>query len=142
MGIRRKGREIALQTLYAIEFIDHNHQNLEVIFQEKLQEISAAKEIEKDSKIYEFALEIVRNTIHQIDEIDHKIAEHSTNWKVDKIAELDKAVLRIATYEMIFTTTPAAIIMDEAIEIAKKFCSDSSSKFVNGILNSIADELD
>jgi len=141
MGIRRKGREIALQTLYAIEFTDHDHTDLEHIFLEKLQEITEAREIQADSKIYEFALEIVRNTIHRIDEIDKKIAEHSTNWKVDKIADLDKAVLRIAVYEMMFTATAPAIIMNEAIEIAKKFCSDSSSKFVNGILNSIADDL-
>ena len=141
MGIRRKGREIALQTLYAIEFIDHEHNDLELIYQEKLQEIAEAKEIQLDSKIYDFALEIVRNTIHRIDEIDENISSHSTNWKVNKIADLDKAVLRIAIYEMMFTATAPAIIMNEAIEIAKKFCSDSSSKFVNGILNSIADEL-
>ena len=141
MGIRRKGREIALQTLYAIEFTDHQHTDLEHIFLGKLQEITNAREIKADSKIYEFALEIVRNTIHRIDEIDKKIAEHSTNWKVNKIADLDKAVLRIAVYEMMFTATAPAIIMNEAIEIAKKFCSDSSSKFVNGILNSIADDL-
>ncbi|OPX29491.1 MAG: transcription antitermination factor NusB [Candidatus Cloacimonas sp. 4484_143] len=141
MGIRRKGREIALQTLYAIEFTDHQHTDLEHIFLGKLQEITNAKDIQADSKIYEFALEIVRNTIHRIDEIDKKIAEHSTNWKVNKIADLDKAVLRIAVYEMMFTATAPAIIMNEAIEIAKKFCSDSSSKFVNGILNSIADDL-
>lgn len=141
MGIRRKGREIALQTLYAIEFTDHEHNDLELIYQEKLQEITEAREIQIDSKIFDFALEIVRNTIHNIDEIDKNISSHSTNWKVSKIADLDKAVLRIATYEMMFTATAPAIIMNEAIEIAKKFCSDSSSKFVNGILNSIADEL-
>jgi transcription antitermination protein NusB len=141
MGIRRKGREIALQTLYAIEYTDHDHTDLELICLEKLQEITEARDIQMDSKIYEFALEIVRNTTHQIDEIDKKISDHSTNWKVDKIADLDKAVLRIAAYEMMFTATAPAIIMNEAIEIAKKFCSDSSSKFVNGILNSIAGDL-
>lgn len=141
MGIRRKGREIALQTLYATEFVDHDHQDLDTVYQDKLKEVSDAREIPVDGKIYDFALEIVRNTVHRIDEIDKKIAAHSTNWSVDKIADLDKAVLRIATYEMMFTVTAPAIIMNEAIEIAKKYCSDSSSKFVNGILNSISADL-
>ena len=59
---------------------------------------------------------------------------------MDRIAKLDKCILRIATYEMLFTETAPAVIMNEAIEIAKKFCSESSGKFINGILNSIAEE--
>lgn len=141
MGIRRKGREIALQTLYALEFIDHEHQSLDKIYLEKIKEVAEAKEISTDSKIYQFALEIVQNTVSHLEEIDQKIASHSTNWSVIDIAELDKAVLRVAVYELIYTKTAPAIVMDEAIEIAKKFCSDSSGKFVNGILNSIAADI-
>ena len=143
MGMRRKGREIAMQTLYALEYKEF----LEAEADEndfcrlKLAEIAESKEITKDNSIYDFALEILLNTLAKMSEIDAKIAEHSTNWSMDKIANLDLSILRIATYEMLFTPTAPAIVMNEAIEIAKRFCSDSSGKFINGILNSITQEL-
>jgi transcription antitermination protein NusB len=143
MGMRRKGREIAMQTLYAIEykeFLQTDDNEIEFC-KLKLAEIAESKEITKDNTIFEFALEILLNTLAKMEEIDAKIAEHSTNWSMNKIAHLDRSILRIATYEMLFTLTAPAIVMNEAIEIAKRFCSDSSGKFINGILNSIAKEL-
>ncbi|MCF7792982.1 MAG: transcription antitermination factor NusB [Candidatus Cloacimonetes bacterium] len=140
MGLRRKGREIALQTFYALSFSGENDVDLS-IFEAKLEEISSSKEHELDNKILEFSKEILANTIANITAIDEKIAEHSTNWKMSKIAMVDLSILRIATYELLFTSTPPAIIMNEAIEIAKRYSSESSSKFVNGILNSITAEL-
>jgi N utilization substance protein B len=75
-----------------------------------------------------------------IDAVDEKIGAQSTHWPLDKIAYLDKSVLRIAVYEILFTDTPDPVAMDEAIEIAKKYCSESSAKFINGVLNAIAKE--
>lgn len=141
MGLRRKGREIALQTFYALEYSQQENADLN-LFNEKLLEIINSKDSEMDQKIIDFAREILANTIANISQIDEKIAEHSTNWKMDKIALIDLSILRIATYELLFTPTPPAIIMNEAIEIAKRFSSESSSKFVNGILNSITRELE
>jgi len=143
MGMRRKGREIAMQTLYALEYKEYFQTESERIdfCKMKLEEIAESKEIAKDNSIYEFAEEIILNILAKLDEIDEKIVAHSTNWSMDKIANLDRSILRIATYEMLFTPTAPAIVMNEAIEIAKRFCSDSSSKFINGILNSIAKEL-
>ncbi|HPR17053.1 MAG TPA: transcription antitermination factor NusB [Candidatus Cloacimonadota bacterium] len=141
MGLRRKGREIALQTLYAMEYPSECEGEPMEACKEKLLEIAETREMETDEKIVEFSLEILRNTVANLEAIDAKIAEHSTNWSKDKIAMIDLCILRIAAYELLFTPTPPAIVMNEAIEIAKKYASESSGKFVNGILNSISVEL-
>ena len=142
--MRRKGREIAVQTLYSLEYlgsvIDQKAPDFAEHFPDKLLEITASREIKSESKIYEFAHEILENLLNNLIEIDQKIQQHSLNWSMDRIAKLDKCILRIATYEMLFTETAPAVIMNEAIEISKKFCSESSGKFINGILNSIAEE--
>ncbi len=141
MGLRRKGREIALQTMYALEYSEVNESQNNEILEDKLTEITNSKDNELDSKIIVFARELLVNTIANLTVIDKKIEEHSTNWSKNKIAVIDLIILRIAIYELLFTTTPPAIIMNEAIEIAKRYSSDSSGKFVNGILNSVAAEI-
>ncbi len=141
MGIRRQGREIAVQTLYSLEFLKQNLQLEESELTDKLTEISKDKKIKDDTKIFEFASDILINLNSNISEIDKKIKKHSTNWSFDRIAKLDLSILRVATYEMLYTDTAPAIIMNEAIEIAKKYCSESSGKFINGVLNAIAEEL-
>ena len=141
MGIRRQGREIAVQTLYSLEFLRQNLQLEESELTDKLTEISKDKKIKDDTKIFEFASDILINLNSNISEIDKKIKEHSINWSFDRIAKLDLSILRVAIYEMLYTETAPAIIMNEAIEIAKKYCSESSGKFINGVLNAIAEEL-
>jgi len=141
MGMRRKGREVAVQTLYSLEFLDNDIRLLpEDGAQKILEGIAADKEILPDSQIFEFASDIVRNVLLHIDPIDEKIKSHSTNWSFERIAKLDVNVMRIAVYEMIYTETAPPIIMNEAIEISKKYCSESSGKFINGVLNAIAKE--
>jgi len=142
MGMRRKGREIALQTLYSLGFVETDPflGDLELIqkYEEKLIEIAHDTDVKEDSQIFKFADNLVKNVLKNMEDVDEQIKSHTTNWPFDRIALLDKSILRIAGYEIIFTNTAAPIIMNEAIEIAKKFCSESSGKFVNGILNSIA----
>lgn len=139
--MRRKGREVAIQTLYSIEFRDNDIRLLtETGVLTILEEVAADKEILPDNPIYEFASDIVCSVLLHIDPIDEKIKVHSINWSFDRIAKLDLSVIRAAVYELIYTETAPAIIMNEAIEIAKKYCSESSGKFINGVLNAIAKE--
>ena len=141
MGMRRKGREVAVQTLYSIEFLDNDIRLLPEDGAMKILEgIAADKEILPDSQIFEFASDLVRNVLLHIDNIDDRIKFHSTNWSFERIAKLDVSVMRVAVYEMIYTDTAPPIIMNEAIEISKKYCSESSGKFINGVLNAIAKE--
>ena len=75
------------------------------------------------------------------DALDSLIAEHSRNWRVERMAVVDLNVLRVATYELAYTETPAPVILDEAVEMARRYSSDPSPAFVNGILDAIATHL-
>ena len=140
MGIRRKGREITVQTIYSLEFVNHGFQIKAKELKNKLLEMAVDKRIEEDSKIFEFAQNLLNNIIPNLKIIDDKIKEHSTNWTFERIAKLDLSIMRVAVYEMLLTKIAPAISMNEAIEIAKKYCSGSSSKFINGVLNAVANE--
>ena len=141
MGIRRKGREITVQTIYSLEFVNNGFQIEDKELKNKLLEIAADKGIDEDSNIFEFAQDLLNNIVPNLNIIDDKIKEHSTNWTFDRIAKLDLSIMRIAVYEMLLTELAPAIAMNEAIEIAKKYCSGSSSKFINGVLNAVAKEM-
>ena len=143
MGIRRKGREVALQTLYSLSYMDIMDKSIQEAYlnsyREKMTGIISDMNIKEDSKIISFADEVIKNLLPNIDAIDLEIKKYSANWSLENIAKVDKSILRIAVFELLFTETPSAIIMNEAIEISKKFSSESSGKFINGILNAVAD---
>jgi len=142
MGIRRKGREIALQTLYSLDYLREKTDNFQFPdFQQKLDEIVAEEKIEPNNKIYNFAVQILQSLLTNIVEVDDKIKKHSITWPFEKIANLDRNIMRIAVSEMLFSSVAHPVIMDEAIEISKKYCSESSGKFINGILNAISQEI-
>jgi N utilization substance protein B len=144
MGMRRKGREIALQTLYSLDYIETDEylQELALLdkFRDQLIDIAADQDIDEDNRIFTFAEVLVENVLRNLGSIDEQINAHTTNWTIERMALLDRSLLRMATYEMLFTKTAPAVIMNEAIEIAKRYCSESSGKFINGVLNAISDE--
>ena len=79
---------------------------------------------------------LVRGTIGRRDEIDARLAEQADNWRLDRMAAVDRNILRLAMYELLFAPdTPPAVVIDEAVEIAKRFGSERSSQFVNGVLD-------
>ncbi|MCD4652250.1 MAG: transcription antitermination factor NusB [Candidatus Cloacimonetes bacterium] len=145
MGMRRKAREIALQTMYALEY----QQTDELLgplawaedFPKMLAEILNNSDIDEGSNIDIFASELLATVTRHLLQIDKQIASHADNWKFERIATLDRNVMRIAVAEIAYTETAVAIIINEAIEISKKYCSEKSGKFINGILNAIAREL-
>lgn len=141
MGMRRKGREITLQVLYALDFPDKSasinaYQALNN-YQEQLDELCLEDSIKTTSPMYEFALDLIKNTLLNLDDIDDLIREQSENWEFGRLALVDKNILRMATYELVYKRVHPAIIINEAIEISKKFSTDNSGKFINGILDSI-----
>jgi len=142
MGLRRKSREIAFKVLYSLEYTETDELlgNLELLehYPNKLKEVLDNYDRKPDKRVSEFAEYIIRNTILHEEEIDRLINKYSRNWSIERLALTDKSLLRMGIFEILFTDTPAAIIMDEIIEIAKRFCSESSSKFINGVLNAAA----
>ncbi|NWF99924.1 MAG: transcription antitermination factor NusB [Thermoanaerobaculaceae bacterium] len=127
MGTRRRGRELALQMLYQYELAGTPPEEISTSLEELQQAPAAAQE---------FALELVRGVVANLEAIDARIAAQADNWRLDRMAAVDRNVLRLALFELLFQRdTPPAVVIDEAVEIAKRFGSEKSGQFVNGVLD-------
>jgi N utilization substance protein B len=133
-GIRRKGREAALQLLYQIEFSpDASPRALEEFWRSR----SGQEHPERP-----FAEALVRTVLERREEIDRMIDSAADNWQLDRIARMDLNVLRIGVAEMTGADPlPPEIVMDEAVEIARKYCDSGAPSFVNGVLDRVARDL-
>ncbi len=145
MGLRRKARELAVKTLYALDYCESEPEFKEFgllnAYPEILSEMAGHEGVDSGNAAVLFADDLVRNAIIHLDEIESMLAKHSSNWSLDRIVSLDHNILKVAIYEMMFTDTPAPIVINEAIELAKKYSSESSGKFVNGILDAVNHDL-
>ncbi len=134
MGYRRQSRELALQFLYAYEL---NRREKE----EVLAEFRARPGLPES--VRRFAGELIEGVLGRLEEIDGRIARYARNWKLDRMALVDKQILRLALYELCFRDDiPALVTINEAVEIAKEFSTPQSGRFVNGILDRIREELE
>jgi N utilization substance protein B len=136
MGTRRKAREAALQVLYEIDVSGTPaEQALETFF--KLYD-----DEESDADTREFAERLVRGCAAQLDAIDAKIRDVSRHWRIERMARVDRNVMRLAVYElMALDDVPRRVTLNEAVELAKRFGDENSASFVNGVLDRIASEL-
>ena len=146
MGLRRKGREVVLQILYSLDF-EHDSLLSEKIIDKQLYDpilnnILEANSIKSDSRICSFSEALLLVVIDNIITIDDLIKTHLEHWTLDKLGILDRNLLRLAVAEIVFQKTPPAIVIDEALEIAKKYCCDQTGKLLNGVLDHIARDLD
>ena len=129
MGKRREGREYALQILYAIEM---NHPQPE----EALKHFWAEENVGQEVK--DFAAVLVQGTIKNLDFLDTLIKKYTQNWELSRMVAIDRNILRCASWELIYATEiPPKVIINEAVELAKKYSTENSSKFINGILDKI-----
>jgi N utilization substance protein B len=134
MGSRRKAREVALQLLYQNEF---NPGGIE----ESLGHFW--REGELDDKAQEFARGLVQGALAKKELLDRLISESSENWRLNRMAIIDRNIMRLAVYEFLFTPdTPKKVVINEAIEIAKRFGTEDSTQFINGILDNIRKQLE
>lgn len=133
MRKRTKGRECALQVLYQVDITRHN-------FQDCLQDFWSTKGNFGDS-IKDFAQTLVAGTIENLEKIDSIIRSYATNWQLERMAKVDRNILRLAAYELLFMEDiPDKVSINEAVEMAKRYGDKESSKFVNGILDKISKE--
>ncbi len=127
--LRHKARILALQTLYEIDCSAHN---ADEILDRVLQENSLPEEVTS------FARFLVTGTVKNRKEIDNSIHRFAPLFPVEQIAIIDRNILRLAIFEIVFDKSiPVKVAVNEAIELAKSFCSDSAPKFINGVLGSI-----
>ncbi len=130
MKPRTKARSFALQALYEVDITGHS--GMEVLERRFLEN-------PVDERLQEFARKIVSGIEPIRNELDNFIAEHAPEWPIDQISTIDRNLLRIALWEMAATDdTPVKVAINEAIELAKKFGSESTPRFVNGVLGSLA----
>ena len=131
--MRHKAREFALQVLYAIDLNPVNVKD----FLKMFWEIHEPKQ-----EIIDYASTLVLGTLDKKKQIDALISEHSNHWKIGRMAVTDRNILRLGTFELLDEpTVPSRVVINEAIEIAKKYGSSDSATFVNGILDSIHQQL-
>ena len=133
VGSRRRGRELALQALYQMDVTGGEPQ---VPAAELWQHFD---ETEPPEPSRTFAGEIVRGVLDTRARIDELIAESAEHWRLDRLSQIDRNILRIGAYELLCRRdVPPSVAIDEAIEIAKRFGNDESAVFVNGVLDHIA----
>ena len=135
MGTRRKSRELALQMLFQADLGKQPLAEVRSTFWQGRGDVA--------DEVKGFAEDIFRVASDRAPEIDKMIEEHAENWRMVRMAAVDRNILRAAVAElMAYPATPRAVIINEAIEIAHKFSSPESVNFLNGVLDSVARELD
>jgi N utilization substance protein B len=133
---RSRSRQAALQVLYAIDLSESSRSGEPVDLDDAFDAIAENFELAAGAR--DFALELVRGIDAHRAEIDALITRHATNWRLSRMAAVDRNTLRIGAYELLHTDTPATVVIDEAIELARRFGDDPSPAFVNGILDAVS----
>ena len=129
MGERRKARELALQVLFSLDFGMHSPEEaFELV----------CKNFNVNKRVRSFSKELVLGVWENKEEIDRVISKASRNWRIERMSRVDRSILRLATYEMLFRDDiPPKVSINEAVEIGKKFGNDDSYSFINGVLDNI-----
>jgi N utilization substance protein B len=131
MKSRTRARSIALQALYEIDITNHPPGE---VFQHRLEDDSLSDELA------EFARQILFGVLPIAEDLDHVIAKYAPEWPLDQIAAIDRNIIRVACWEFaVQGETPVKVAINEAVELAKYFGSESAPRFVNGVLGSLAD---
>jgi transcription antitermination protein NusB len=135
---RHRAREAALQMLYQSEIGRAGAYETITTFWP-----ANDPEGEIDEPQREFANRLVRDTLERVTDLDRRLAEHAHNWRVERMAVIDRLVLRLAACELItHAETPAKVIINEAIELARTFSGEEAVPFVNGVLDALRKDLD
>jgi N utilization substance protein B len=130
MKPRTRARSVALQALYEIDIAGHP---AELVWQDRLSETNL------EDALSDFAHQIIFGVEPLKTMLDSLISEHAPEWPLDQVATIDRNIIRIALWEFgVFGQTPTKVAINEAVELAKLFGSDSSPRFVNGVLGSLA----
>jgi N utilization substance protein B len=129
-GGRRKARSIALQALYEIDSVQHDPE-------ETLKNLR--EELKLSEETFKFAGELVNGVVRYKEKLDAQIHRYAPAWPIEQIAFIDRNILRLAIFEILIDNKiPVKVAINEAVELAKNFGGDSSSKFVNGVLGAIS----
>jgi N utilization substance protein B len=143
MGVRRKGRELALQMLYQLDMQERLQPGADLQLDLFWKSFARGEEDEgADESDRAFATQLVKGVVEHLPAIDEAIRKASRNWRIERMARVDRNLLRLAVYELTFEKdVPPKAAINEAIEIAKRFGTAESPAFVNGILDRCLEDL-
>jgi N utilization substance protein B len=134
MGSRRKSREIALQVLYLQEFSKTD-------VKEALDHFWRKED--QDPPVMEFATQLIHGVLKNVESLDKLLSESSDHWRLDRMAIVDLNVMRLAVFEFLYMSdTPGRVVINEALEVAKRFSTGESTQFINGILDNIRKKIE
>ncbi len=128
MATRHQARESVVTLLYAY---DIGNSDIEKYKEDILED----KKIRNKQK--EFALSLYNGVIENLEAIDKEINKHLKEWKIDSIGNIERAILRLGTYEILYTPLESAVVINEAIELSKTLANETAPKFINGVLDAI-----
>jgi N utilization substance protein B len=133
---RHRSREAALQVLYAIDLSAHEKTPDAATAEAAFDAVSDHFELPEGARV--FARELVCGVTLRRPLLDRAIAARARNWRLERMAAVDRNVLRLAAYEILFGDTPPQVAIDEAVELARRFGGERSPAFVNGVLDALA----
>jgi len=137
MAARHRSRQRALQVLYQWDMTKRPMEEAISSFYETLYSDETEEKPDAKPDRDEFMEELAKGTSEMSADIDHRIAEKSENWRLDRMPTVDRNILRMAIYEMSREDTPAAVVIDEALELARQFSGEESVSFINGVLDAV-----
>ncbi|MEO6051947.1 MAG: transcription antitermination factor NusB [Pyrinomonadaceae bacterium] len=135
-GTRHKARECALQMLFASDLVSRDSEALTHNYWNELGDTAI------DDKTRAFANRLVAGTLEKLDAIDDVIRTRAEHWRIERMAIVDRNVLRLAVYEFLYQDTPDTVAINEALEIARRFSTYEATQFINGILDAIKQDLE
>jgi len=131
-GRRHRGRELALRVLFELE---GTQKDAREVLRYHAEDIGAAPDVE------EFASELTLGVLRELQRVDDAIDAASSNWRLEEIGKVERAVLRLGTYELLFALdVPVSVAIDEAVELAKTYAGEEAGRYVNGVLGRVAAE--
>jgi len=135
-GTRHKARECALQMLFASDLVNRDCPSLTRHYWDELGDTAI------DDKTRDFANKLVCGTLENLEAIDDVIRTRAEHWRIERMAIVDRNVLRLAVFEFIYQDTPDTVAINEALEIARRFSTYEATQFINGILDAIKQDLE
>lgn len=131
-GRRHRGRELALRVLFELE---GTQKDAREVLRYHAEDTGATPDVE------EFASELTLGVLQELQRVDDAVDAASSNWRLEEIGKVERAVLRLGTYELLFARdVPVSVAIDEAVELAKTYAGEEAGRFVNGVLGRIAAE--
>lgn len=141
MPSRHRSRQRALQVLFQLDLRDVPVEEAIAGYYNSLYSEENEEEDEAPPRPDPFMEQLVRGTRERRESIDARLARHSANWRLDRMPAVDRNILRMAVFEMTEVGTPPAVVINEALELARRFSGEDSTAFINGVLDAVRKEV-